>query len=51
MVAVALKLRPRIFLMENVPGMHSAGKENLSFLEVAARMLSNAVTPSRDLAQ
>ena len=39
MVSAALELRPKLFLMENVPGMHSARKENLSFLEVAARML------------
>jgi DNA (cytosine-5)-methyltransferase 1 len=39
MVAAALELRPRLFLMENVPGMQSARKENLSFLETAARML------------
>jgi DNA (cytosine-5)-methyltransferase 1 len=39
MVRAALALRPRLFLMENVPGMHSARKENLSFLEAAARML------------
>jgi DNA (cytosine-5)-methyltransferase 1 len=39
MVRAALELRPRLFLMENVPGMHSARKENLSFLEAAARML------------
>jgi DNA (cytosine-5)-methyltransferase 1 len=39
MVRAALDLRPRLFLMENVPGMHSAKRENLSFLEKAARML------------
>jgi DNA (cytosine-5)-methyltransferase 1 len=39
MVAAALELRPRLFLMENVPGMQSARKENLSFLESAARLL------------
>lgn len=39
MVRLALRLRPRIFLMENVPGMHSAKRENLSFLEAAAGML------------
>jgi DNA (cytosine-5)-methyltransferase 1 len=39
LVAAALELRPRLFLMENVPGMQSARKENLSFLESAARML------------
>ena len=40
MVAAALELRPRLFLMENVPGMHSVKRENLSFLEAAAAMLS-----------
>jgi DNA (cytosine-5)-methyltransferase 1 len=39
MVAAALELRPRTFLMENVPGMQSARKEKLSFLEAAGRML------------
>jgi DNA (cytosine-5)-methyltransferase 1 len=42
MVAAALELRPRLFLMENVPGMHSARKENLSFLEAAAHLLEGA---------
>ena len=39
MVRAAVELRPRLLLMENVPGMQSARKENLSFLETAARML------------
>jgi len=39
MVGAALELRPRMFLMENVPGMLSARKEGLSFLEAAAHML------------
>ncbi len=39
MVAAALELSPRLFLMENVPGMESARRQNLSFLEAAARML------------
>jgi DNA (cytosine-5)-methyltransferase 1 len=39
MVATALELRPRLFLMENVPGMHSVKREDLSFLASAARML------------
>jgi DNA (cytosine-5)-methyltransferase 1 len=39
MVAAALELRPRMFLMENVPGMQSAREGNLSFLEAAAHML------------
>ena len=39
MVSAALELRPRLFLMENVPGMHTARHENLSFIETAARML------------
>jgi DNA-cytosine methyltransferase len=39
MVAAALELRPRLCLLENVPGMQSARKEDLSFLEAAARLL------------
>lgn len=39
MVRAAVELRPRLFLMENVPGMQSAKRENLSFLEAAAKML------------
>lgn len=38
-VSAALELRPLLFLMENVPGMHSARQQNLSFLEIAARKL------------
>jgi len=39
MVNAALELRPRLFLMENVPGMQSAKRDNVSFLETAAKML------------
>jgi DNA (cytosine-5)-methyltransferase 1 len=39
LVDLALALRPRLFLMENVPGMGTARKEDLSFLESAGRML------------
>jgi DNA (cytosine-5)-methyltransferase 1 len=39
MVALALELKPRMFLLENVPGMQSARSESLSFLEQAARIL------------
>jgi DNA-cytosine methyltransferase len=39
MVAAALELKPRIFLMENVPGMQSTKREDLSFLEAAAKTL------------
>jgi DNA (cytosine-5)-methyltransferase 1 len=39
MVRAALELRPRLFLMENVPGMKSARKGDLSFLDEAARAL------------
>jgi DNA (cytosine-5)-methyltransferase 1 len=39
LVNVALALRPRLFLMENVPGMKTARKDDLSFLEDAARRL------------
>jgi DNA (cytosine-5)-methyltransferase 1 len=44
MVAAALELRPKLVLMENVPGMHSARHQNLSFLEVAARRLEQKGT-------
>ena len=37
MVRAAAELKPKLFLMENVPGMQSARKENLSFLESAAK--------------
>ena len=40
MVRAAVELRPRLFLMENVPGMQSAKKNNESFLESAARLLA-----------
>lgn len=39
MAAAVLELRPRLVLMENVPGMQSAKRENASFLEIAARLL------------
>jgi DNA (cytosine-5)-methyltransferase 1 len=39
MVVAALELRPRLFLMENVVGMQSARRKNLSFIETAGRML------------
>jgi DNA (cytosine-5)-methyltransferase 1 len=39
MVAAALELRPRLVLMENVPGMKSAKRQGTSFLDSAARML------------
>jgi DNA (cytosine-5)-methyltransferase 1 len=40
LVDVALALRPRLFLMENVPGMKTARKkDDLSFLDAAARCL------------
>ena len=41
MVRLALDLKPRLFLMENVPGMHSARSEDLSFLNRAARLLKS----------
>jgi len=41
MVAAALRLKPRLFLMENVPGMQSAKREDLSYLESAAKMLQD----------
>ena len=39
MVEAALVLKPRLFLMENVPGMKSAKREDRSFLDAAARLL------------
>ncbi len=39
MVATALELKPKLFLMENVPGMQSAKREDMSFLDAAARRL------------
>jgi len=39
MVEAALKLKPKLFLMENVPGMKSAKREEHSFLDTAARLL------------
>ncbi|WP_437650320.1 DNA (cytosine-5-)-methyltransferase [Sorangium sp. So ce362] len=42
MVAAALELRPSLFLMENVPGMKSARKGDISFLDEASRSLERA---------
>ena len=39
MVGAALELKPRLFLMENVPGMKSAKLGSASFLEKAASIL------------
>jgi DNA (cytosine-5)-methyltransferase 1 len=39
MVGIALALKPKLFLMENVLGIQSVKRENLTFLEAAARML------------
>jgi DNA-cytosine methyltransferase len=39
MVEAALVLKPRLFLMENVPGMKSAKREDHSFLDAAAKLL------------
>jgi DNA (cytosine-5)-methyltransferase 1 len=41
MVEAALVLKPKLFLMENVPGMKSAKKEEHSFLETAAKLLED----------
>lgn len=38
-VEAALALRPRVVVIENVPGMSSAHHENLSYLDAAAREL------------
>ena len=51
MVEAALVLKPRLFLMENVPGMKSAKREDHSFLDAAARLLEqNGRLPHRYLA-
>jgi len=39
MVAAALELKPKLFLMENVPGMQSAKRDDSSFLEAVAQRL------------
>lgn len=39
LVSAALELRPRLVLMENVPGMQSARRADVSFLETAAALL------------
>ena len=39
-VAAAAELKPRLVLLENVPGMQSARNESLSYLETASQMLS-----------
>jgi len=39
MVAAALELKPRLFLMENVPGMQSARRDESSFFEAVAKRL------------
>ena len=39
MVEAALVLKPKLFLMENVPGMKSAKREDHSFLDTAAKLL------------
>lgn len=41
MIDAAIELRPRLFLMENVPGMQSVKREDLSFLQTAAKMLED----------
>lgn len=39
MVRLALELRPPLFLMENVPGMETARRQDTTYLEEAARRL------------
>ena len=39
MIESALALKPKLFLLENVPGMKSAKKEKHSFLDTAAKLL------------
>lgn len=41
-ITAARELKPRLILMENVPGMQSARNETNSFFEEAARMLGKA---------
>ena len=41
MVEAALVLKPKLFLLENVPGMKSAKKEDHSFLDTAAKLLED----------
>ena len=41
MLEVVLALRPRLVLMENVPGMESARNQNRRFMKVAAEVLEN----------
>ena len=42
LVDYAASLRPRLFLMENVPGMGTARKDERTFLESASKMLERA---------
>jgi DNA (cytosine-5)-methyltransferase 1 len=39
MIEAALVLKPKLFLLENVPGMKSAKRETHSFLDTAAKLL------------
>ena len=39
MIEAALVLKPKLFLLENVPGMKSAKRETHSFLDAAAKLL------------
>jgi DNA (cytosine-5)-methyltransferase 1 len=39
LVSLAVELRPRLFLMENVPGMETAKKDNTTFIDAAAQIL------------
>jgi DNA (cytosine-5)-methyltransferase 1 len=41
MVRATLELKPRLFLMENVPGMQSAKREDISFFDAVARRLED----------
>jgi DNA (cytosine-5)-methyltransferase 1 len=41
MVSAAIELKPKLFLMENVPGMQTARKEETSFLEAVAHRLES----------
>ena len=49
MIAAAVVLKPRYFLLENVPGMQSARKQNLSYLETAAKQLEQKAGFATDI--
>lgn len=42
LIGVTLQLKPKLFLMENVPGMDSKRMEGPSFMQIAAEMLKQS---------